>query len=118
MTFHIIILSHNNPNGDPLGENKPQIDYNSGYNIVTDVILKRTMRDYLLNYRNIDIFVKEERKANSSVKSKDEKLKDFSSLSLKDNTGKETHRYKTIWLRNSYRKEYSCFNWLSTVQIR
>ncbi|MCX7759234.1 MAG: type I-B CRISPR-associated protein Cas7/Csh2 [bacterium] len=77
-------ISYNNPNGDPLDENKPRIDYNSGYNIVTDVRLKRTIRDYLLNYRNKDIFVKEERKADGSLKSKDEQLKDLSSLSLKD----------------------------------
>ncbi len=36
-----------NPNGDPADENKPRIDEETGLNIVTDVRLKRTIRDYL-----------------------------------------------------------------------
>ncbi len=54
-----------NPNGDPLDENKPRIDEETGHNIVTDVRLKRTIRDYLFDYRgfngkdNKDIFVRE-----------------------------------------------------------
>lgn len=36
-----------NPNGDPADENKPRIDEETGLNIVTDVRLKRTVRDYL-----------------------------------------------------------------------
>lgn len=54
-----------NPNGDPLDENKPRIDEETGYNIVTDVRLKRTIRDYLYAYKGYDgkngkdIFVRE-----------------------------------------------------------
>lgn len=54
-----------NPNGDPLDENKPRIDEETGYNIVTDVRLKRTIRDYLCAYKGYngengrDIFVRE-----------------------------------------------------------
>jgi len=54
-----------NPNGDPLDENKPRIDEETGYNIVTDVRLKRTIRDYLFAYKGFngekedDIFVRE-----------------------------------------------------------
>ena len=40
-----------NPNGDPMDENKPRIDEETGINIVTDVRLKRTVRDYLYDYR-------------------------------------------------------------------
>lgn len=55
-----------NPNGDPLDENKPRIDEETGQNIVTDVRLKRTIRDYLINYKGFngenenkeDIFVR------------------------------------------------------------
>lgn len=36
-----------NPNGDPDDENRPRMD-EDGYNIVTDVRLKRTIRDYWL----------------------------------------------------------------------
>ncbi|MGC9514572.1 type I-B CRISPR-associated protein Cas7/Csh2 [Methanocrinis sp.] len=48
-----------NPNGDPLDENKPRIDEETGVNIVTDVRLKRTIRDYLHNFKGKEIFVKE-----------------------------------------------------------
>jgi CRISPR-associated protein Csh2 len=42
-----------NPNGDPVDENKPRIDEETGVNIVTDVRLKRTVRDYLINFKKI-----------------------------------------------------------------
>lgn len=48
-----------NPNGDPVDENKPRIEEETGINFVTDVRLKRTIRDYLLNFKNEGIFVKE-----------------------------------------------------------
>jgi CRISPR-associated protein Csh2 len=37
-----------NPNGDPLDANRPRIDEESGRCLVTDVRLKRTIRDYLM----------------------------------------------------------------------
>lgn len=58
-------VTNANPNGDPLDENKPRIDEETGINIVTDVRLKRTIRDYLFNYKKFDgtngkdIFVRE-----------------------------------------------------------
>lgn len=58
-------LKDGNPNGDPLDENKPRIDENTDLNIVTDVRLKRTIRDYLMNYKGFngsngkDIFCRE-----------------------------------------------------------
>ncbi len=54
-----------NPNGDPNDENKPRIDEETGFNIVTDVRLKRTIRDYFKDYKGYngekdkDIFVRE-----------------------------------------------------------
>jgi len=58
-----------NPNGDPVDENKPRIDEETGINIVTDVRLKRTIRDYFLSLienkdarlKDEDVFVKERR---------------------------------------------------------
>ena len=46
-----------NPNGDPLDENKPRIDEETGINLVTDVRLKRTIRDYLHSFKKMEIFV-------------------------------------------------------------
>lgn len=77
-------VTNANPNGDPADENKPRIDEESKKNIVTDVRLKRTVRDYLINYlghngvEKNDVFVKttfsdEER----SIKTGIERAKDF-----------------------------------------
>ena len=43
-----------NPNGDPLELNCPRLDPDTGHNLVTDVRLKRTVRDYLINERGYD----------------------------------------------------------------
>ncbi|HHH50095.1 MAG TPA: type I-B CRISPR-associated protein Cas7/Csh2 [Saprospiraceae bacterium] len=48
-----------NPNGDPIDENKPRIDEETGVNIVTDVRLKRTIRDFLYENKGMEIFVRE-----------------------------------------------------------
>lgn len=56
-----------NPNGDPMDANRPRIDEESGKCLVTDVRLKRTIRDYLFENgyngekgSNGDIFVRDE----------------------------------------------------------
>jgi len=46
-----------NPNGDPDDENKPRMDYNRSRNLVSDVRLKRYLRDYLMNHKGKIIFV-------------------------------------------------------------
>jgi len=66
-----------NPNGDPLDENKPRIDEETSINLVTDVRLKRTIRDYLLDYKNQEIFVKEKVKDDGKIQSGIERSKDF-----------------------------------------
>lgn len=62
-------IADNNPNGDPLDSNKPRIDEETGENIVTDVRLKRTIRDYLYDCKNQEIFVRE-------IRDKDGKVQD------------------------------------------
>jgi len=46
-----------NPNGDPDDENRPRMDYETSRNLVSDVRLKRYIRDYLQDYKGQDIFV-------------------------------------------------------------
>jgi CRISPR-associated protein Csh2 len=65
-----------NPNGDPLEENKPRIDEETGINVVSDVRLKRTIRDYLDSIGGL-IFIKEVRKDNGELKTKDERLEEL-----------------------------------------
>ncbi len=45
-----------NPNGDPDQENKPRMDYDTNTNLVTDVRVKRYIRDYL-KQQGKEIFV-------------------------------------------------------------
>jgi len=66
-----------NPNGDPVDENKPRIDEETGVNIVTDVRLKRTVRDYLHYYKGLDVFVLEIREDSGSLRTKEKRLADF-----------------------------------------
>ncbi len=46
-----------NPNGDPDEENKPRMDYATGRALVSDVRLKRYLRDYWLEH-GLDIWVR------------------------------------------------------------
>jgi CRISPR-associated protein Csh2 len=52
-----------NPNGDPLDANRPRMDEATGQCLVTDVRLKRTIRDYLMenghNTTEKDIFIRD-----------------------------------------------------------
>jgi len=73
-----------NPNGDPVDENKPRIDEETGVNIVTDVRLKRTVRDYLYEYKGQEVFIREIRKEDGKLKTKEERLNDFGDASIID----------------------------------
>lgn len=66
-----------NPNGDPLDENKPRIDEETGVNIVTDVRLKRTIRDYLHETKGKEIFVREIRDENDNLQDAKLRAEDF-----------------------------------------
>ncbi len=46
-----------NPNGDPDAANTPRIDPETGHGMVTDVALKRKVRDYLTLTRDTPIFI-------------------------------------------------------------
>ncbi|MCS7245974.1 MAG: type I-B CRISPR-associated protein Cas7/Csh2 [candidate division WOR-3 bacterium] len=51
---------YTNPNGDPDNENKPRMDYATSRNIVSDVRLKRFIRDFFYKHLGMDIFVRKE----------------------------------------------------------
>jgi len=66
-----------NPNGDPLAENRPRMDEETSMNIVTDVRLKRTIRDYLYEYEKKAIFVLGEREETGILKTREKKIEEF-----------------------------------------
>ena len=66
-----------NPNGDPVDENKPRIDEETGINIVTDVRLKRTIRDYLYEFKGQEVFVRQTYTKENKLKTKEDRVKEF-----------------------------------------
>lgn len=58
-------IENANPNGDPLNENRPRFDAEDSTALVSDVRIKRTIRDYWYEYKGFDgkngrdIFVRE-----------------------------------------------------------
>lgn len=72
-----------NPNGDPMDDNKPRIDEETGVNIVTDVRLKRTIRDFLFNFKGYngengkDIFIREKSSEEGFILDVKTRLKEF-----------------------------------------
>lgn len=97
--FEILFIydvEEGNPNGDPLNENRPRIDEATGENIVTDVRLKRTVRDYLLDQYDDEgtrVFVRSAEKEDGTLKTRenliqeelgDVNLSDASKAEIKD----------------------------------
>lgn len=81
-----------NPNGDPLDENKPRIDPATGINIVTDVRLKRTIRDYLYQFKREeikDIFVREIEYEPGKIQDAKMRAMDFLDPDLEENQQKK-----------------------------
>lgn len=74
-------VKDNNPNGDPLNENKPRIDEETGLNYVTDVRLKRTIRDYIALFyeqqKPNKIFMLAERREDGTLPSITELTKEY-----------------------------------------
>lgn len=67
-----------NPNGDPLDDNKPRLDEETEINLVTDVRLKRTIRDYLHDYKKQGIFIKEIQDSEGNIQDAKQRALDYS----------------------------------------
>lgn len=61
-----------NPNGDMDNENKPRMDYDTATNLVSDVRLKRYIRDYLEEIKEKEIFITSKAK---DAKNRNEQIK-------------------------------------------
>lgn len=62
-----------NPNGDPDEENRPRMDYERDMNLVSDLRLKRYIRDYIYA-KGYDIFV---RRVDDKPVTADKRIKDL-----------------------------------------
>ena len=86
---YLFDVQDGNPNGDPDGDNAPRTDYETGQGLVTDVCLKRKVRNYVQVKMGEDqlnqIFVKEGAVLNNEIK------KAYKALDLKPKEkGKES----------------------------
>jgi len=72
-----------NPNGDPNDENRPRMDVEAGRAKVSDVRLKRTVRDYLHDYGGDEIFCREKVKDDGTIQEGKDRANDFFDAVLK-----------------------------------
>lgn len=63
----IFDVEDGNPNGDPDAGNLPRIDPETMHGIITDVCIKRKVRDYLHITKNIPIFIQSETALNTLI---------------------------------------------------
>jgi CRISPR-associated protein Csd2 len=70
----IFDVQDGNPNGDPDAGNLPRIDAETGMGLVTDVCLKRKVRNYV-QLSGMDIFIKEKAVLNTLIGNAYEELK-------------------------------------------
>jgi CRISPR-associated protein, Csh2 family len=65
-----------NPNGDPMDENRPRYDDETGKIFVRDARIKRTIRDTLQEMGE-EIFIREERKEDGTLKKKEDLANEY-----------------------------------------
>ena len=91
--LYIFDVQDGNPNGDPDAGNLPRIDAETGEGLVTDVCLKRKVRNYVQFVKKLadgyDIFIKEKAVLNSEI---DKAYEDEEVKKAKDKT-EEARKY-------------------------
>lgn len=82
-----------NPNGDPLDENRPRTDPETGQATVTDVRIKRTVRDWFLNRQpdvaqrlkdGLEILIRDTFKSDGFLAEGKDRAEQFLDLAVKD----------------------------------
>lgn len=73
-----------NPNGDPNDENRPRMDVETSRAKISDVRLKRTVRDYLHDYCGEEIFVREIEKEDGTIQAGKDRAEDFNGANAKN----------------------------------
>lgn len=98
---YLFDVQDGNPNGDPDAGNLPRVDAETGMGLVTDVCIKRKVRNYVQVCKDcaqgFDIFIKEKSVLNNSIDKsyKEESVKNAKDDSDKRNAAREImcHRY-------------------------
>lgn len=98
---YIFDVQDGNPNGDPDAGNLPRVDAETGMGLVTDVCLKRKVRNYVQvakeGIAGFDIFIKEKAVLNTLIENahKDESVKDKKG-------GEKTEAARKVMCRDYY----------------
>lgn len=99
---YLFDVQDGNPNGDPDAGNLPRIDAETGMGLVTDVCLKRKVRNYVQIAKGcgegFDIFIKEKAVLNNLI---DIAYKDCSVVSAKEG-GDKTEAARKVMCRNYF----------------
>ncbi len=107
-----------NPNGDPMDDNKPRIDEETEINIVTDVRLKRTIRDYLHDFKHKEIFIIKAVNDNGTQKTRKERLKEHG-IDKKADMKQLLDKYTDLRLFGAtIAVEGKSTNWIGPVQFK
>lgn len=87
-----------NPNGDPLEENRPRTDSETGQATVTDVRIKRTIRDYFLAQQpdveqrlasGMEVLIRDTLTASGTLSEGKDRAEQFISAAIKGKKGEE-----------------------------
>lgn len=94
-------VTDGNPNGDPDAGNLPRVDAETGMGLVTDVCLKRKVRNFVQMVKNaekpFDIFIKEKAILNQLIDESHEQEE----VKSKDKTGDKTEAARK-WMCSNY----------------
>jgi CRISPR-associated protein Csh2 len=97
-------IKDNNPNGDPLDGNKPRIDEATDTNIVTDVRLKRTVRDYLKDFKGQEILIEQIEHDDGSIQTGIERAMNFLTPQKETTIGEKSKKEGIRATENMVRK--------------
>ena len=99
---YIFDVKDGNPNGDPDAGNLPRIDAETGMGLVTDVCLKRKVRNYVQVEKGLangyDIFIKEKAILNDLIDASYEE----ENVKAKTKPGDKTEAARMVMCRNYY----------------
>ena len=99
---YIFDVQDGNPNGDPDAGNLPRVDAETGMGLVTDVCLKRKVRNYVQVAKRCaggyDIFIKEKAVLNTLIDASHED----ESVKNKEKAGDKTEAARMIMCKNYY----------------
>lgn len=100
--IYIFDVQDGNPNGDPDAGNLPRVDAETGMGLVTDVCLKRKVRNYVQVAKEcapgFDIFIKEKAVLNTLI----DASHDDESVKAKEKAGDKTEAARLVMCKNYY----------------